>query len=645
MGIKNLWNSVKPYTRDGHLGQFEHQKVAIDMYVWLHMYLRSNVTLNMEQYIEFLHTDAAQLSQSTPSTPSSSSAALSEEERMLESWMENMLVLRSFFLDGVINRVAELRKYGVTPVCVFDGCSIPLKGNTEAHRRRRRLGNFRAALAALQPYSADIERLWGTGEAVDREAQTDKLTAAKKMESIAAQASRMIPRVVPPAIWDSVLTSLSQAFDVTTELAAGVMDILRKDFLVECIVAPFEADAQLSYLCRTGYVAACISIDSDLIAYNCPCIIKKIERDGRCVLLEPPKCMSLLMNSAQPASPKSTRSSKSLSSPASTPPIQELSTTSSFRYDSFLVACILSGCDYLENIPSIGIRKALKLVVRCASISELSKLLQEEVGLSKEAVKEYLIKVYYAFYAFSYHIVYSPSEKRVVHLRPVPSQLLNLSVLEEGALSTPSSVLKPIVGERWEAEVAINVCERLTHDPLTLEPYMHSFESSCVAPYRVLRLRAGQTRLDDWKAFQKCPKPVPEAGKRIEEPVSGSPSQHSSSQSEQLSWPVISPSRASLQPFCGRTGMATERLVRSRFAAIHSSFEDEVWVDSDSEEGEVMKPSSVSSPLSVVAETALAVPLKRLRENSQENVKGKQTAIPAFASLAYQPSRKLRTSA
>lgn len=38
---------------------------------------------------------------------------------------------------------------------------------------------------------------------------------------------------------------------------------------VECIVAPYEADAQLAFLSQTGYVHAVISEDSDLLPFGC----------------------------------------------------------------------------------------------------------------------------------------------------------------------------------------------------------------------------------------------------------------------------------------------------------------------------------------------------------------------------------------
>ncbi len=47
---------------------------------------------------------------------------------------------------------------------------------------------------------------------------------------------------------------------------------------IQCIVAPYEADAQLSFLCRTKYVSCVITEDSDLIPYECPRIFFKMDR-------------------------------------------------------------------------------------------------------------------------------------------------------------------------------------------------------------------------------------------------------------------------------------------------------------------------------------------------------------------------------
>lgn len=38
---------------------------------------------------------------------------------------------------------------------------------------------------------------------------------------------------------------------------------------VDCLVAPYEADAQLAYLNKAGIVQAIITEDSDLLAFGC----------------------------------------------------------------------------------------------------------------------------------------------------------------------------------------------------------------------------------------------------------------------------------------------------------------------------------------------------------------------------------------
>lgn len=38
---------------------------------------------------------------------------------------------------------------------------------------------------------------------------------------------------------------------------------------VDCVVAPYEADAQLAYLTKSGLAQAVITEDSDLLAFGC----------------------------------------------------------------------------------------------------------------------------------------------------------------------------------------------------------------------------------------------------------------------------------------------------------------------------------------------------------------------------------------
>ena len=54
----------------------------------------------------------------------------------------------------------------------------------------------------------------------------------------------------------------------------------------DCIVAPYEADAQLAYLRKSGIVDMIISEDSDLTLFGCDKILFKLDLNGNGVLVE-----------------------------------------------------------------------------------------------------------------------------------------------------------------------------------------------------------------------------------------------------------------------------------------------------------------------------------------------------------------------
>ena len=58
------------------------------------------------------------------------------------------------------------------------------------------------------------------------------------------------------------------------------MDVL-KELEIEFVVAPYEADAQMAYMVKSGVAEFAISEDSDLIAYGCPQILMKLDFFGK----------------------------------------------------------------------------------------------------------------------------------------------------------------------------------------------------------------------------------------------------------------------------------------------------------------------------------------------------------------------------
>ena len=113
-------------------------------------------------------------------------------------------------------------------------------------------------------------------------------------------------------------------------------------------MAPYEADAQLAYLNKIDVAQIIITEDSDLILFGCEkvkknfffnCfnrtvykIIYKLDMNGFGQLVQKEKIISITQFD------------------------------SADNFERFRWMCILSGCDYLENLPGIGLGKAKKLL-------------------------------------------------------------------------------------------------------------------------------------------------------------------------------------------------------------------------------------------------------------------------------------------
>ena len=57
---------------------------------------------------------------------------------------------------------------------------------------------------------------------------------------------------------------------VTTEMECNTIGALRK-MGVQVVVAPYEADSQLAYLCKSNVCQAVLTEDSDVIVYSMAC--------------------------------------------------------------------------------------------------------------------------------------------------------------------------------------------------------------------------------------------------------------------------------------------------------------------------------------------------------------------------------------
>lgn len=181
-----------------------------------------------------------------------------------------------------------------------------------------------------------------------------------------------------------------KAVDVTPQMAYQLIKALRQDG-IDCIVAPYEADAQLAYLEKIGYVDAVLTEDSDLLVFGTKQTLYKLDSDGfvtQILRSNFAKCTKARMDG--------------------------------WRDEIFRAMCILSGCDYLEGIRGIGLKTAHKLLREFRSIPHVIAHLRR----TTDAVPmDYNSSFERADRTFLYQRVYCPIKRKLVHLNEPPANI------------------------------------------------------------------------------------------------------------------------------------------------------------------------------------------------------------------------------
>lgn len=191
MGIQGLLPTLKSIMKPRHIRDYAGKHAAVDTYSWLH---------------KAVFTCSKDICQGRRNDK---------------------------YIEYCMHRVNMLRHFGVQPVLVFDGGSLPMKSDQETKRARSRKENFERAI--------EHERLGNHSAAAE---------------------------------------CYQKAVDITPEIAFRLIQVLRQEN-VEFVVAPYEADAQMAFLARNGHVDLVITEDSDLIAYACPQIFFKMDKYGQ----------------------------------------------------------------------------------------------------------------------------------------------------------------------------------------------------------------------------------------------------------------------------------------------------------------------------------------------------------------------------
>lgn len=219
---------------------------------------------------------------------------------------------------------------------------------------------------------------------------THKERALRKQE-----ARKLVEKALAKGDKSEARKQMLRCTEVKWDMIQQVLDYCKKEKL-NYIVAPYEADAQLAFLNISHICDYVITEDTDLILYGCQKIIYKLDANGHCVLYEKAKLAKCLGPHGDQV-----------------------------EFEKFRRICILSGCDYLKNIPGVGLQSAKKffLMTRQDNIRMLLPKLSIHLKAPKLAGKvteEYIRGFINAETTFKHHIVYDPVNEKLTPLEPYP---------------------------------------------------------------------------------------------------------------------------------------------------------------------------------------------------------------------------------
>lgn len=180
--------------------------------------------------------------------------------------------------------------------------------------------------------------------------------------------------------------------DITHDMALLLIQTCRS-MNVDCIVAPYEADAQLAYLNKIGLADYVITEDSDLTLFGCQKILFKLDIKGNCVLVDTNK-LHLAMDC----------------------------NVNKFTMEKFRTMCILSGCDYVDSLPGIGLAKACKFVMKTEETDLMRAIDKIPAYLNMRQLTitdEYKTNVLKARATFLHMVVFDPRRRKQVRLHEI----------------------------------------------------------------------------------------------------------------------------------------------------------------------------------------------------------------------------------
>ena len=186
---------------------------------------------------------------------------------------------------------------------------------------------------------------------------------------------------------------------ISTKMLNLFIDILHK-LDIELIISPYEADAQISYLCKSGIADFAVSEDSDIVVFGCPTLVTKLQPGGDCSVIR----INELWD-------------KEISKGFKDKSLIELAGLS---HEVFIYICIMAGCDYLPSIERMGLKTGIKNFGKHKNIEKLMKFLGTHKKFKERIPKHYYESVKKVHDLFLFQTVYCPYTLKCRPLNDLP---------------------------------------------------------------------------------------------------------------------------------------------------------------------------------------------------------------------------------
>ena len=450
MGIKGLPEVLKPYLIPVEVSRHKGKRAAVDAYSWLHKgaYSCSLELATKNHYWRKLGRDPP-------------------------------------YVKYCVHRAQMLRHFGLTPVIVFDGDRLPAKGGEEKERRDRRGEKMAKGHAKLK--LGDKE-----GAAFFFQQGID-VTPAMAHELIAALKREGFEFIVAPYEADAQIAALAQlgggdkrgvdvVFTEDSDLVAyGCPTVLFKldkhGSAMELNVAdvlsgpPGSETVDLASAGPSGSVSLDVSSDAagngadigddddadeknEADAAPEPGLDEDDEDDIGIATSASRRVVKRPVVTEKVTPKTTTKTKKTAKRPAKGAPLD----FTGWSRVKFLELCVLSGCDFLPNVPSIGIKRAHALMATHGTAAATLEFLRADIKKKVTVPDGYETGFQKAFWTFRHARVWDPLLRRTRPLNPMPDELrtaeadtafLGAHVEDAVALEVAEGRLDPITRKRF----------------------------------------------------------------------------------------------------------------------------------------------------------------------------------------------------